>query len=90
MKKFFKGLLIFFLVTVCLIAGILLFCALDRKNALDAVPRDYTVYVHTDNAWSAFNPLLDLQAADVLFSQKEFVHQYVKNNIKKYVCQIFC
>lgn len=83
MKKFFKGLLIFFLVTVCLIAGVFLFCALDRKNALDAVPRDYTVYVHTDNAWSAFNPLLNLQAADVLFSQKEFVqYRQIFNDIK--------
>ncbi len=55
-----------------LLAAALAYCAFDRKSALSSIPRNYSVYVHTDSAFDTVNPLFDLQAADVFLSAPEY------------------
>lgn len=65
---------VFALILVVLIA-LALWCAFsvfNRKPSLSAIPRNYTVYVHSDSVFDSVNPLLDLQAADVILSMPEF------------------
>ena len=70
---FFKFVISLILIIVLLVVGVLLFCMIDRKSALSVLPPDYTVYVHTDSVWGTVEPLLDLQAAEVLLSSPDFV-----------------
>lgn len=72
--SFFKAFFIFILILIVLISGILCFCVFDRKQSLAAIPRNYTAYIHTDSAFHSVNPLLDLQATDILLSTPEYLH----------------
>ena len=40
----------------------------DRKPSYNAIPADFSLYARTDSAWDSLEPLLDLQAAEILFS----------------------
>ena len=71
--SFFKFVISLVLVIVLLVVALALFCMVDRKSALSVLPRDYAAYVHTDSVWGAVEPLLDLQAAEVLLSSSDFV-----------------
>ena len=55
-----------------LLAAALAYCAFDRKSALSSIPRNYSIYVHTDSAFDTVNPLFDLQAADVFLSAPQY------------------
>ena len=59
---------------VCVIALLLWggFSAVHRASALKMLPKGFTAYIRMDSAWKALNPLLDLRAAEVLFSSQEF------------------
>lgn len=70
--RFFLSIIIVVLTILVIVAGVLAFCAFDRKSALSSIPRNYTVYVHTDSAFDTLNPLFDLQAADVFLSSPEY------------------
>ncbi|MCR5724480.1 MAG: hypothetical protein K6G80_05270 [Treponema sp.] len=61
------------LVLVLAVAGGMCFSALNRAKALSVLPPGAALYVHTDSAWGAVNPLIDLQAADVLLSEPSLV-----------------
>lgn len=39
-----------------------------KTDITDSVPPDYSVHLRTDSLWTSVNPLLDLQAADLLLS----------------------
>lgn len=71
--RILTGLLIFILVLIVLLAGFITFSALNRKNVLEVLPQDFCIYVHTDNVWNTVEPLFDLEAADLLLSEPEFV-----------------
>ena len=70
--RFFVVLLVILLAFLLLICGLLAYSALDRKSALSSIPRNYSIYVHTDSAFDTINPLFDLEAADVYLSSPEF------------------
>lgn len=57
------------------------FCAFDRINPLDALPKDYTLYLRTDKIWNAAEPLLDLNATLVAMSSPE-LQQYRESYLK--------
>ena len=66
--RFFKGILLFICAIVVIFVGLCIFCALDKKSPVSAIPRDFSVCVRTKSAFETFDPLLDLQAADVAFA----------------------
>ncbi len=52
-----------------------LWCALSvchRQAPLKMLPAGHSLYIRMDSLWQALDPLLDLQAADLLFSLPEF------------------
>lgn len=51
--------------------GIGIFCALDKKDTLSVMPKNFSFYVKTDSAYDTFEPMLDLQAADIFFATPE-------------------
>lgn len=67
-KKILLVILIIVLVLLVAIGGLFAFSSLDKKKSLAMVPHDYSVYVHTDSAWAAVEPLLDLEAVDMFLS----------------------
>lgn len=69
---FFRTILIFIAAVLALIIAWCAFSLIDKKSSLASIPRNYTVYIHTDSAFDTVNPLLDLQVADVLLSMPEF------------------
>jgi len=40
-----------------------------RADISDSVPAGYSVHLRTDSVWDSVNPLIDLQAADILLSE---------------------
>ena len=76
-KNFFVRFILFILklllILILLLAGYLAFSIFHRKAPLSMLPSSYSLYLHTDSAWEAVEPLLDLQAADILLSSPEFV-----------------
>ena len=64
------------------------FCAFDRINPLDALPKDYTLYLRTDKIWNAAEPLLDLNATLVAMSSPE-LHQYRESYLKIKSCILY-
>lgn len=70
-KKILLFILIVILVLVLAVGGLFAFSAIDRKKPIDLLPHDYSVYVHTDSAWKALEPLLDLKAVDMYLSSPE-------------------
>lgn len=63
--RFLRGVAVFIVVLILLVGGLLAFCALDRRPVLSVVPRDFSVYVGTEDLFGTLEPMLDLQAADV-------------------------
>lgn len=72
-KSFFKALFWIILTLVIILVAWCIFSFANRQDSLSLIPSDFSVYIHTDSAWEALNPLLDLQAAEVLLSTPEFV-----------------
>jgi hypothetical protein len=68
LKGFFILLCTVFVAISCWIA----FSAFDRISPLRAVPRDYSLFIHTDSVWDAVSPVLDLKAVDVLLAEPSF------------------
>ena len=59
------------IILLSVIAVILLwlaFSALDKKKASDVIPSDFSVYIRTDSVWNSAEPLLDLQAVEILLA----------------------
>ncbi len=46
------------------------FSIFDKKQSLYCVPRDFSVYVHTDNVYQDLEPVVDLEACDVILGQE--------------------
>jgi hypothetical protein len=67
-----KGFLILLCMVLVVISCWIVFSALDRISPLRAVPRDYSLFIHTDSVWDAVSPVLDLKAADVLLAEPSF------------------
>ena len=70
--RFFRIVFTILCVLVLILLGVFVFCAVDKKSSLSAIPRNYSVYVRTASAFDTLNPLFDLQAADVFLSSSEF------------------
>ena len=70
--KFLLGVLIFLLVIILVLSVWFIYSALDKQNSLSMLPVGYSTYLRTDSAWDAIDPLIDLQAADILLSSPEF------------------
>lgn len=70
--KFLLGILIFLLVIILVLSVWFIYSALDKQNSLSMLPVGYSTYLRTDSTWDAIDPLIDLQAADILLSSPEF------------------
>jgi len=70
--RFLLSIVTVILTILVLVASAFAFCAFDRKSSLSAIPRNYSLYMHTDSAFDTVNPLFDLQAADVLLSSPDY------------------
>ena len=70
--SFMKVLGIILLVAIVALAAWILYSGLNKKKSLSLLPANYGLYLHTDSVWEALNPLLDLQAADILLATEEF------------------
>jgi len=71
--RLLRAIIILILVLLILIAGWFTFCFFNKTSSINALPKNYTVYVRTDSAWNAIEPLMDLKAADILLSDPNFV-----------------
>ena len=60
------------LLVIIALAAWILYSGLNKKKSLSLLPSSYGLYLHTDSVWEALNPLLDLQAADILLATEEF------------------
>jgi len=67
-----KGFLILLCTVLVVITCWTAFSAFDRISPLRAVPRNYSLFIHTDSVWDAVSPVLDLKAADVLLAEPSF------------------
>lgn len=47
------------------------YSAIDKKSPLELIPENFVAYLHTDSLYDSVNPLLDLQAADIVLSKEE-------------------
>lgn len=70
--KVLLGILVFVLVIVLSLVAWCTFSALDKQDTLSMLPVGYSTYLRTDSAWDAIDPLIDLQAADIILSSPEF------------------
>lgn len=70
--QFLKIMGVFLLIIIMALAAWLLYSGLNRKPSLSLIPADFGLYLHTDSLWQALNPMLDLQAADILLANEEF------------------
>ena len=67
-----KSFLAIIFVLFALLAVWTIFSCIDKKNALAVIPRDYDSFVHTESAWSALSPLIDLRASDEILASDGF------------------
>ena len=67
-----KSLLVMVLFLLCIVSLWTVFSCIDRKNPLTLLPRGYAAYLHTDSAWDAISPLIDLRASDEILASAEF------------------
>lgn len=72
LSGFLKACGFIILLVLLAVAAWILYSGLSRKKSLSLLPADYGLYIHTDSTWKALNPLLDLQAADILLATEEF------------------
>jgi hypothetical protein len=71
-KLFLKFILIIFILLVVICAGLLIYYAFTIQSAEDYLPKDFLFYVKIDSLKDIYNNVLDLKAAEVIFSQPEF------------------
>ncbi|AEE17972.1 hypothetical protein [Treponema brennaborense] len=64
--------LIFFAVLLAAFCVWALYCVLDTYDPVNALPEPFAAYVQTDSIRQAAEPLLDLQAADLVLATPEF------------------
>jgi len=69
--RFLRGLFIFLLVALLIIVVGLAYCTFDKKSTLSVMPRAFSAYVRTDSAFETIEPLIDLQATDVVLANPE-------------------
>ncbi len=67
--RFLSGIFWFLIILILIPVIWLTVNAFIKTDILDSVPSDYSVHLRTDSVWDAVNPLLDLQAADLLLSE---------------------
>ena len=76
-RNFFVRFLLFILKLILALLIIFIawctYSAIEKKQSLAMLPQNYSLYVHTDSAWDALEPMLDLQAADMFLSDEPFV-----------------
>ena len=70
--KFLIGIFIFLLLIILSIVGWCVYSAWDKQSSLSMLPVGYSTYLRTDSAWDAIDPMIDLQAADILLSSPDF------------------
>ena len=70
--RLLRGILVLALVLILALAVVFAVCALNKRDALSAIPKDFSFYAHTDSAFRTLDPMLDLQAADVFLASPEF------------------
>lgn len=70
--KFFRAILILVLALVLIGAAGLCYCVFDRADIFDSMPAGQKIYASSEKIWDAASPLLDLRAADILFSDPNF------------------
>lgn len=70
--RLIKGILILICSFVTVLIISMAVCAFDKKNVLEVIPKGFTLYLHTDSVWKAAEPLAELDAADLLFSDPTF------------------
>lgn len=68
--RFLLSILIILLILILTVTGWFIYSALDKQNTAAVIPSDYTIYVRTDSAWDAVEPIIDLKATDMLLSDK--------------------
>ena len=70
-KRFFASIFktIFFLIAV--IALWCVFSAFHKKDSLSLLPANHSIYVNTESLWETIDPVIDLQATDILLSNPE-------------------
>ena len=66
------GIIIFIISLVLVIAAAFAFCGFDRNDSAAFFPKKFMVYVHTDSAWHAAEPMLDLRAVETFISTPEY------------------
>ena len=71
--RLLAGLAAFVFAAVVVLALWCAFSFFNRKAPLSVLPRDYAMYIHTDAAWDAVEPLIDLHASDMILSSPQFV-----------------
>lgn len=49
-----------------------IFCCVDKKTSLSALPREYSVYVHLDSAWDSLSPMIDMDAGNEVLAMEQF------------------
>lgn len=49
------------------------FSTFNKKSTLSVLPAGGGLYIHTDSVWKALNPLMDLQAADIMLAEPAFM-----------------
>ncbi|MCR5218473.1 hypothetical protein [Treponema sp.] len=70
--RFIFGILKFICAILVILFVAMVVCAFHKKNVLEVIPQGFSLYVHTDSVWEAVEPLAELDAADLLFSDPEF------------------
>lgn len=67
--RLISGIFIFILVLILLIAAWLGVNYFLKADITEVVPPEYSLHLRTDSVWDSVNPLLDLQAADIILSE---------------------
>ncbi len=67
-----KWLGIILLVLIAAIGVIVVFSMIDKADPINALPPDFSVYMRTDSIIDSVEPLLDLEAADIILSDPSF------------------
>lgn len=65
---FFKAILYVILILIIALVIWLCFSAFNKKSVLSVIPSDFALYAKADSVWDTVEPMLDLQAADILLS----------------------
>lgn len=69
------------LISFCCVLGVLLllclgwilYASFNKATPVSLLPHNFSLYVHTEDAWHSLEPLLDLQATDIFLSQESYI-----------------